>query len=501
MSIVKARILRRSRIIVAIVAFAIITGVLTSYGMDFARRWQVLVNIQFLPATFAFSITYLVGWMIVTLVFGRLYCSTVCPLGTLQDIFARLPRLTSSHRVYRYCAPLTVWRNTALLMVVSSVLMGVSLLTTIIDPYSIYSRFAVYCIKPLWGVILNLISSQTVVLTAASLAGMACSVVIVGIVAWMAWRNGRTFCNTVCPVGTTLGFISRYAVFHIDINTDLCIQCRKCEYVCKASCINLESHVVDSSRCVVCFDCLTVCPNDAIRYTSERHQLSIPLMRRVRNPLVGSAAGVEASQQTDARMLDRRAFLATGLVIAAAPLVEAAEKGRNKLRGGLRSGQDPVSPDVPVTPPGIPSRAIFMERCTGCGLCISHCKTGVLRPSISQYGLLRMFHPVKDYDRSYCAYNCTRCTDLCPSGALRPITREEKIRQAVGLAKVAYDKCVACGRCASACPADAIHMTLFENRGGIRMPTVDPSRCIGCGACQYVCPAKPHKAIIVNGLP
>ena len=497
----RQNILRPLRIVVSVVIFALVTAMLASYGIKTARFASVLARIQFVPAAFAMSLTYLVGWLIITLVFGRIYCSTVCPLGTLQDIFARIPRLRHTHgrHDYHYSPALTSLRNTTLFIVVVSVLLGISLVISLLDPYSIYSRFAVYCLKPLWGWCVNLFSSTPVRLAAAAFTGATVGILTVGVIGWLAWRNGRTFCNTVCPVGTTLGFISRNAIFHIDINTDKCTQCRACEHVCKASCIDLTSHVVDSSRCVDCFDCLPVCPNDAIHYTWERHQLAIPLMRKVRNPLADPAAGMDASRPTR-MMLDRRAFLSAGLVLAVAPLAEAAKRKRRTLEGGLTAGQTPASPAVAVTPPGIQDRKEFLDRCTGCGLCISHCMTKVLRPSLTEYGVMRLFHPVKDYNVAYCAYTCTRCTSLCPTGALRPITREEKMTMAVGLAQVSYDRCIGCGKCARSCPAEAIDMTEFANRGNRRFPVVNPAKCIGCGACQYVCPAPEQKAIIVNGL-
>lgn len=497
----RQNILRSLRIVVSVVIFALLTAMLASYGIKTARFAGVLARIQFVPAAFALSLTYLVGWLIITLIFGRIYCSSVCPIGTFQDILARLPRIGrhNGKKDYHYSPALTSLRNTSLFIVMASVLLGISLLITLIDPYSVYSRFAVYCLKPLWGLCVNAFSSTPVKLAAASVVGASVALLTIAVIGWLAWRNGRTFCNTICPVGTTLGFISRNAVFHIDINTDKCTQCRACEHVCKASCIDLISHVVDSSRCVDCFDCLPVCPNDAIHYTWERHQLSIPLMRKTGNPLTDPAAGIDAPGPTG-MMLDRRAFLSAGLVMAVSPIAAAAKKKRKTLRGGIKAGQMQVSPVVAVTPPGIQDRKDFLDRCTGCGLCISHCMTKVLRPSITEYGVLRLFHPVKDYDEAYCAYTCTRCTDLCPTGALRPITREEKISMSVGLAQVSYDYCIACGKCARSCPAEAIDMTEFANRENRRFPVVDPAKCIGCGACQYVCPAPERKAIIVNGL-
>ncbi|MCM1522435.1 MAG: 4Fe-4S dicluster domain-containing protein [Muribaculaceae bacterium] len=502
-----SKFLRISRITVAILVTVLLTGVLTSYSMTLPKMAGVLVRIQFLPAALAFALSTIVIWLIATIIFGRIYCSTVCPLGTFQDVMARLPRLAHHNhkREYHYSAPHTGWRNITLAVFVVSVFLGVSLVATLLDPYSIYSRFCVLVAKPLWGLTLNMFNSTPIRMAAASGTGIVTALIMMGIIGWIAARHGRTYCNTICPVGTSLGFISRYSIFRIDINTDKCIECRKCEHVCKASCINMNTHVIDSSRCVVCFDCLPVCPNDAIHYTTNRHQLSIPLMRKVSSPLAGSAAGFSsegesmAHSSSEKMLLDRRAFLTTGAILAVSPLMAAAAKKRRHLEGGLLNGQESLAPSVAVTPPGVYERKDFLDRCTGCGLCISHCMTKVLRPAIGEYGLLRVFHPVKDYNRSYCAYTCTRCTNLCPTGALTPLTKEEKKRNAVGLAMVSIDRCISCGKCAESCRAEAITLVEFENRGGRLFPVVNASKCIGCGSCQYVCPAVPYKAIIVNG--
>lgn len=516
MAKITPNILRWSRIITAIIVTALLTAVLTSHGMAAPRFAGFLAKIQFLPAAMAFSVVTVIVILIATLAFGRIYCSVLCPLGAFQDFFARVSRLGPNHRRrwYHYCEPATKLRNLTLSIVVLSILLGISLIVSFLDPYSIYSRGCAYLLQPEWIWLSNFFLSKPVTMAAASVTGIVSSLIVLGAIAWAASLRGRLFCNTLCPVGTTLGYVSKYSIFRIDIDTDKCIQCRECEHVCKAQCIDLVSHVVDSSRCVDCFDCLPVCPNDAIHYTWTRHQLSIPMMMRSRGSLAGSAAGMGAghldtnspSDVPGARLvLDRRAFLATGLVIAVSPVVAKAKRAA-RMVGGLSEGQVSSKPSVPVTPPGVSDRQEFLERCTGCGLCISHCMTGVLRPSTTEYGLLRVLHPVKNYDIARCGVGCTRCTHLCPTGALRPLTKEEKRHSPVGLARVTLSECMSysdgirCGKCAEACRVEAIVMA---DRGVVvrgPAPVVDPGLCIGCGSCQFVCPSKPYKAIIVNGL-
>ena len=287
-------LLRWVRIAVSAMLFALLTGGLTSYGSTLPALASWVERIQFMPAVLLFSLSTVIVWVLVTLVFGRIYCSTVCPLGTFQDIFARLPRLgrVSTRYHYHYSRPLTLCRNLSLGLAFAVMILGVSALISVLDPFGLYSRLCASVLKPLWGMALNLFREPGVVVGAATFAGVMTAVVTLSVIAGLAFRNGRTFCNSICPVGTTLGYVSRWSIFHIDIDTDKCIQCRECEYVCKASCIDLISHVVDGSRCVGCFDCLPVCPNDAIHYTPTRHTLSDPMMRKVGDPLAGSAAGM-----------------------------------------------------------------------------------------------------------------------------------------------------------------------------------------------------------------
>lgn len=234
-----------------------ITSALIDYGVRLSRIGDWLIRLQIVPAALSLSLATLVFWLAVTLIFGRLYCSTLCPLGAMIDLSARM---RGSKRAYRYSRPME-WLRTLSLGIFLLIALSAMAPARWLEPFGLYAKIVQTLTHP------RLAASTAVTLTAA-----------IAII-WTAWRRGRIFCNTLCPVGTILGCVSRNSAMRIDIDTDRCIQCRRCEHVCKAECIDMQSLVVDMSRCVVCFDCLPVCPNDAISYTPGRHTLSLPMMQ------------------------------------------------------------------------------------------------------------------------------------------------------------------------------------------------------------------------------
>lgn len=295
------KILRYTRIIISMAVFAILTSMLMCSAICIPVIGPWLQKMQLVPAIAGFTLTIFVAWMLITLIFGRVYCSSVCPIGTLQDIAARATRLGKKgrRRIYRYQRPNNAVRYTMLAIMVVSLICVFPLIVSILDPYSAFSRICSDFFNPMCKFLIVALQKAGVespvpvatIVTGSVAASIIATTLFVATTV-IAAQNGRILCNTICPVGTTLGLVSRYSIFQIDIDTDKCIQCRRCEDVCKGSCIDLTDHVVDSSRCVDCFDCITVCPNDAIHYTATRKQLSIPMMQRItglapQNPSLG----------------------------------------------------------------------------------------------------------------------------------------------------------------------------------------------------------------------
>lgn len=296
------RLLRLIRIFVSAIALAVLAAGLTWPALMLPVVGPWLAKIQLGPAVIHFSLFIFVAWLLITLIFGRVYCSTVCPVGTLQDIAARIPRLTAASagkHHYNYRPASNRLRFAILIIAVLLTMTGLTLLPSHVEPFADFKRICESFFRPVAQLVeraldgLGIHSEAAPVIITASAAGSIIATLIFAITVLIAGHSGRMICNTVCPVGTALGCVSRGAILQMDIDTDLCTQCGKCRDVCKASCINLTDHTIDGSRCVVCFDCADVCPNKAMRYTWQRKQLSTPLMQRI--PPLGREQQPEAT--------------------------------------------------------------------------------------------------------------------------------------------------------------------------------------------------------------
>ena len=249
---------------------------------------SVFERLQIIPALLAGSVLCLAFWAVATVLYGRIYCSTVCPLGTLIDCVAATGRIASKRRCsYRYTTPSPRTRLALLVAALAALLSGIALLPTLLDPYTAYARMVEeFIARPLGrgdaAMRYGMTSLALAVFTAISVVAFAL-------------KRGRLICNTVCPVGTVLGYASKRAYFHIEIDPDRCINCGECERVCKAQCIKLPEKLVDTSRCVLCFNCTAVCPNSAISYKSGRFRLGMPMMQAVD----GAAAGPSSLSRAD----------------------------------------------------------------------------------------------------------------------------------------------------------------------------------------------------------
>ncbi len=463
-----------------------------------------LLFLQFVPSVIKFvtipaviSAGFIVVLML-TALFGRVYCSWICPLGIFQDFISWVAKKVHIIKRYKFRKALDYLRYPILGLTVIALLFGSLFLLNLLDPYSSFGRIFSDIVRP--GLILvnnglamvfekfdwyflhrmnmELITWRTVLIPVISL------VLVVVLAIWY----GRLYCNTICPVGTLLGLLSRFSLFKIRMDASTCTKCGKCAFACKSTCINVKTLEVDNSRCVACYNCISVCPEDSIKNVLAWNHTNIKVK------------SVKAPADTS-----KRDFLGKTIVYVAA-LMGISRKALASVDETDRpAGKIPNDKKYPVSPPGSVSLKHFTERCTACHLCVTACPTSVLQPSFLEYGFKGMSQPFMDYSVEYCNFECTKCGEVCPTGAILPLTVEEKKLEQTGKVNLILEKCIvytdntACGSCSEHCPTQAVRMVPYTN--GLTIPEIDTEICIGCGACEFACPVKPHTAIYVDGNP
>ena len=365
------------------------------------------------------------GVLIFTLVFGRLYCSLLCPLGLLQElmvsVFRRGKKMRpGKNRPYKYFLAAAAY---------GMLFGGAAFLIRLLDPYTLFC-------------------------SAASGAWLGLAVAV--LLALLVWFKGRFFCTNICPVGTVLGLCSKYAVNRIYIEEDKCVSCGLCASRCPAGSIDFKNKTADNETCVKCLRCLNACHRQGVHYGRPPQKRLQPAF----SPL-------------------RRRLLITG---GAAALFALA------VKSGLEFGKNIAARlKKAVLPAGAGSTEEFADRCLNCNLCVENCPMKILRRADGDFPVVHI-----DYSDGFCNYDCHKCSEVCPSGAIRKISLAEKQKTQIGLAVVDESLCVKCGLCVMKCPRQIID----KETGGF--PQIDAKACIGCGACKNACPVKAIEIVAVD---
>ena len=448
--------LRKIRIGISALFFVLITFFFLDFAEILPNSFHRLAHLQFVPALLSLSVGILLFLIVLTLLFGRIYCSTICPMGILQDIIARLSKSTSKKKKrYSYSPAKNRLRWSVLGGTVISFLCGFTFIVGLLEPYSAYGRIVVHVFKPIYMLGNNLLESAfskfdnytfyPVDTSILSISSLFIAVVILTMIFIMAWKHGRTWCNTICPVGTILGLLSRFSLFKVRIDSDKCNSCGLCATKCKAACINSKEHTIDYGRCVDCFDCLGGCKQKALIYQP-------------------SLSPTDSS---------KRRFLVAGLLTAG-----AVPKLLSQVKESVASleGKKVYKKENPVTPPGSVSREHFQQQCTSCHLCISKCPSHVLKPAFMEYGLAGVMQPTVSFEKGFCNFDCTVCGDVCPNGAILPISVKQKHLTQMGYVVFIEENCIvytdgtSCGACSEHCPTQAVAMVPYKD--GLTIPHV-----------------------------
>jgi polyferredoxin len=441
-----------------------------------------------------------------TMVFGRAFCGWVCPMGTTLDITDKIFKRKGNPVADRKPAHRN-WKFGLLVCLIIASVFGVQLAGWF-DPLSLATRTygmvvipyvnylseraldLLFLIPGLAPVLYpvedslreHVFSFQQLVFSSHALFAL----IFVGIVA-LGSLHRRFWCRSLCPLGATLALIGRYPLLKRKVN-EKCINCLKCQRSCMTDAIVQEGAKTLKGECVYCFTCQDVCPEDAVSFSFRK----------------SNTTAVEGG------VLGRRAFLTTSLAgVSILPLVK------------LNYQKKSLYPWI-IRPPGVDDEVKFLAECVRCGECMKVCLKNALQPTLLDAGTEGLWTPKLVPRVGYCEYNCTLCGQVCPSGAIPELTREEKHKVRMGKAFFDKDRCIPwvaydrwnentewserynCAVCEEHCPTakKAIRFSDVVVRipGGletIRRPMVIEEECIGCGICEYVCPLDGPAAVRV----
>jgi len=493
--------LKRSRVVISLVFLSLFTLMFLDFTGSFPHRIiKTITWLEFIPSFLTFkNLLSIAGigfiiFILLSLLFGRIYCSTVCPLGIFQDVIIWLRRkLSRRKRIFRFAKPYNWMRYSILTIAVILFLAGNMALFNLLDPYSTFGKIVVTLVKPMivWvnNGIANILMVKNVFwlypvdLQPGSFLTLIIPLVLLALIVWMALTSGRLYCNTICPVGAFLGFVSRFSLFRIKMDPGSCNRCGKCSSACKSQCINIKDQTVDFSRCVGCFNCLSSCPSASIGY---------------RRSILHRHKAVPATDT------GKREFFAKTLAfLIGMGGLSKVTIGQEARQSPGKTSSVPERKNLPVSPPGSLSIEHFTDNCTACQLCVSVCPSHVLKPSLREYGFTGLMQPHMDYHSGYCNYECVACSEICPDKAILRLTVDQKKTTQIGKAHFIRENCIvyldhtACGACNEHCPTQAVKMVPYM--GTLTIPEVDTSVCIGCGACEHACPSRPYRAIFVDG--
>lgn len=533
--------LRIIRITLAAICFVAVTLLFLDFTGTLHLWFGWLAKIQFLPAVLALNFVVIAILLVLTLLFGRIYCSVICPLGIFQDCVSNLSSRRKGKKArFSYSKEIKWLRYGVLVLFVIALVAGLNALVALLAPYSAYGRMVQSLLAPVWQWGNNLLAwiaerqdsyaFVTKDVWLKSLPTLIVAAVTFVVVVVLGWRNGRTYCNTICPVGTTLSFFSRFAMFRPVIDKSKCKSCHACERKCKAACIDVDNHKIDYSRCVDCFDCIDSCRLGALKYqfawgrgvgsgstgaktpqnasvgskmtsneskNGQNRSSEVPAsvastssapesVVRQGSPtaeVTDNGKGVSTIDATspvaepvEATDKGRRAFLVGGAAViggsllSSIPMRAEEEEIKDKKRdGGFAEVLPKKAPNrkTPITPFGSESVEKFYKHCTACQLCVTVCPNNVLRPSSR---LEHLMQPEMSFEKGYCRPECVKCSEVCPAGAILKITPEEKTEWKVGTAGVDYDLCVV-NRDGVSCGNCAHHCPV----GAIRMVRKNPN--------------------------
>ncbi len=420
--------------------------------------------------------------VLLTLIFGRIFCSWICPLGVLNHVMSALPSVLKKRQRILSNEWRPVYQTKYYVLLAMLVLSGFGVLQVgILDPIALTVRsFAITVFPGLQHAGAPIYATQPYYL-----GGWFVGVLFVVVLAANRFVM-RLWCRMLCPLGGLLGLLAKFSLFRIHRDQDACIACHKCTEACHGACDPHDALRV--SDCVMCLNCVETCDSGALKVTflpTEESEHKAPDLAR-RKVLASVATGVA--------------------------LVPALRTSHGVMRG--------ADHDV-IRPPGSLAEEYFAAKCIKCGACARACPTGVIQLAALEAGFEGLWTPILRFDIGNCTHTCNLCSRVCPTGAIKPFTPADRVGKPpkveplrLGTAFFDRGRCLpwamgtACIVCEEVCPTSpkAIWLEDAEVKRSdgttlkVRLPHLDPARCIGCGICQNRCPVGAKAAIRVSSV-
>ncbi len=454
------------------------------------------------------SLGWSLGIIVLTFLFGRVFCNWICPFGSLHQLLNHLFNIRSTQEQigqnhYHQAQYLKYAVLVVFLIMAALGSLQIGLLDPIVMMYRAFATFMTAAWDMLAASAILLFGklgfdpsfADTLKFAPGVPNRMFTGSFWIGLwfllfVALNFWKL-RFFCRFLCPLGALLGVFSSYALFRIHRNVRKCTDCHVCLTRCEGA-ADPQSKI-RKSECLACMNCIDDCPEDALQFT---------------------ILGLDKKQVIVAPDLSKRRFLFAGISgLLAFPL----------LRNNGFVTDENFTPDM-IRPPGSVAEPEFLKKCVKCDQCMNVCPTNVLQPAtLKEGGFETLWTPVMNFNVNHCQLKCTLCSEVCPTGAIRKISAAEKLGKAdyeakgpirLGTAFINRSRClpwgnqIPCVVCEEVCPVapkaiqtiDEEVKDVFGKLIVLNKPFIVPDLCIGCGLCQSECPVQDRPAAYVTAV-